>query len=105
MFLYYNYFAYLFKWARQGDSDVELFYNDYNIEAFGDLDEFMSDVDQYLAKIKDSKPAPGFEEVLYAGLPESNEEKERSANGIPYHPEVVEWFRSITSELGVDFNF
>ena len=32
---YYNYFAHLFKWARQGDSNVELFYNDYNIEAFG----------------------------------------------------------------------
>ena len=22
-----------------------------------------------------------------------------------YHPEVVEWFRSITSELNVEFNF
>ena len=77
----------------------------YNIEAFGDLNEFMSDVDQYLSKIKNSKPAPGFDEVMYAGLPENNEEKERSSNGIPYHPEVVEWFRSITSELNVDFNF
>ena len=28
---YHNYFAYLFKWARMGDPDVELFYNDYNI--------------------------------------------------------------------------
>ena len=45
----------------------------------------MSDVDQYLTRIKDSKPAPGFEEVLYAGLPENNEEKERSEKGIPYH--------------------
>ena len=77
----------------------------YNIEAFGDLDEFMSDVDQYLSKTKNSKPAPGFDAVMYAGLPENNEEKERSLNGIPYHPEVIEWFRSITSELSVDFNF
>ena len=77
----------------------------YNIEAFGDLDEFMSDVDQYLSKIKNSKPAPGFDAVMYAGLPENNEEKERSSKGIPYHPEVIEWFRSITSELSVDFNF
>ena len=36
---------------------------------------------------------------------ENNEEKERSSKGIPYHPEVIEWFRSITSELNVDFNF
>jgi endo-1,4-beta-xylanase len=29
------YFANLFKWARQGDSNAALFYNDYNIEPFG----------------------------------------------------------------------
>ena len=52
-----------------------------------------------------SKPAPGFDEVLYAGLPENNEEKERASKGITYHQEVVEWFRSITSELKVEFNF
>ena len=49
---------------------------------------------------------------MYKLIKESNlydvyhsEEKERSEKGIPYHPEVVEWFRSITSELNVDFNF
>ena len=26
---------------------------------------------------------------------------ERSKNGIPYHPEVIEWFESITSELEI----
>jgi endo-1,4-beta-xylanase len=30
-----SYFAHLFKWARQADAGVELFYNDYNIEPFG----------------------------------------------------------------------
>jgi endo-1,4-beta-xylanase len=29
------YFAQLFRWARQGDPNVDLFYNDYNIEPFG----------------------------------------------------------------------
>ena len=77
----------------------------YNIEAFGDIGEFKSDIDQYLSKIKTSKPAPGFDEVMYAGLPEDSEEKERASNGIPYHPEVIEWFRAITSELNVEFNF
>ena len=42
---------------------------------------------------------------MYAGLPEDSEEKERASNGIPYHPEVIEWFRTITSELNVEFNF
>ena len=30
-----SYFAQLFNWARQGDPNVDLFYNDYNIEPFG----------------------------------------------------------------------
>lgn len=32
---YIQYFANLFKWARQGDSNVSLFYNDYQIEPIG----------------------------------------------------------------------
>ncbi|MEP4095837.1 endo-1,4-beta-xylanase [Reichenbachiella sp.] len=32
---YLEYFASLFKWARQGDPNVPLFYNDYSIEAYG----------------------------------------------------------------------
>ena len=32
---YIEYFSNLFKWARQGDSKVPLFYNDYSVEVFG----------------------------------------------------------------------
>jgi LDH2 family malate/lactate/ureidoglycolate dehydrogenase len=77
----------------------------YNIDAFGSLDAFVKDVDEYLDRLKESKPAPGFERVLYAGLPEHEEEKERNENGIPYHPEVIDWFRSITSELNIKFKY
>jgi hypothetical protein len=34
-------------------------------------------------------------------LPEHEEEIERRANGIPYHPEVIDWFRGITGELDI----
>ena len=41
---YSEYFANLFKWARMGDSNVPLFYNDYGIEAFGtSKNNFMRD--------------------------------------------------------------
>ena len=53
---YHNYFAYLFKWARQGDPDVELFYNDYNIEAFGtSKNNFMR---TFVKKLKSDYSAP-----------------------------------------------
>lgn len=32
---YLEYFSNLFKWARQGDPNARLFYNDFSIEAFG----------------------------------------------------------------------
>ena len=53
---YHNYFAYLFKWARLGDPNVELFYNDYNIEAFGtSKNNFMR---TFLKKLKSDYSAP-----------------------------------------------
>ena len=77
----------------------------YNIDAFGDLEEFTSDLDEYLSELKSSKPALGFDRVMYAGLPEHEEEIERQEHGIPYHPEVVDWFKSITNELEIEFNY
>ena len=48
-------------------------------------------------------PAPGNERVVYAGLPEHEDNIERLENGIPYHPEVIDWFRDITSELELEW--
>ncbi len=73
----------------------------YNLEAFVDLEEFKSDMDEYMRSLQDCTPAAGQSRVVYAGLPEHEEEIERRQHGIPYHPEVIEWFQSITSELEI----
>ena len=75
----------------------------YNIEAFTDLDGFKDDMDTYMKEIREPPPIPGADRVLYAGLPEHEEEIERNENGIPYHPEVIDWFRGITGELNIDW--
>ena len=49
--------------------------------------------------LSESKPAPGQDKVTYAGLPEYEEKIERLEMGIPYHPEVIDWFKSISAEL------
>jgi LDH2 family malate/lactate/ureidoglycolate dehydrogenase len=77
----------------------------YKIDAFTDLDAFKDDMDEYLRALRDCPPAPGQDAVTYAGLPEHEEEIERSERGIPYHPEVIDWFREVTTELGVPFRF
>ncbi len=77
------------------------FFAAFDIAAFTDLDEFKDTMDSTLRKLRTTKPAPGHERVLYAGLSESEEMIDRRANGIPLHREVVEWFDHITGELGL----
>jgi LDH2 family malate/lactate/ureidoglycolate dehydrogenase len=73
----------------------------YDIAAFTDVDEFKDNMDGMLKMLRESKPAPGHERVLYPGLAEHEDEKDRRANGIPLHTEVLGWFDRITSELGI----
>ena len=75
----------------------------YNIEAFTDLDTFKDNMDQMLDTLKNTKPAPGHERVLYPGLTESEDERDRRANGIPLHKEVVQWFRDTCAEMEIPY--
>ena len=75
----------------------------YNIDAFSSVDEFTDDLDDYLDDIRNCPPVSGEKRVVYAGLLEHETELNRDENGIPYHPEVIEWFKSITTELNIDW--
>ncbi len=75
----------------------------YNIEAFTDVNSFKEMMDDYVREIKDNPPAPGHDRVVYAGLPEHEEDIERSEHGIPYHPEVIDWFRATCGELDIEW--
>ena len=77
----------------------------WNIDAFTDVTKFKSDMDIVLGGLKDTRPAPGHDRVLYPGLSEAEETDRRSRSGIPYHVEVVDWFTSIRAELDLDFEF
>ena len=73
----------------------------YRVDAFTDLDQFKDDVDAYLKRLRTSKTAPGEAQVYYAGLQEHEEEIIRKDKGIPYHPEVIGWFKEVISELSI----
>ena len=77
----------------------------YQVSAFGDAEIFKDEMDKYLKSLKETLPAPGHDRVLYAGLLEHEEELERLEKGIPYHPEVIGWFRKITAELDLPNRF
>lgn len=82
---------------RRGDSTH--YFAAYNVDAFSDVGTFKADMDAYLRRLLDSKPAPGEARVVYPGMEEAETEADRRERGIPYHPEVVEWFRSTCESL------
>ena len=73
----------------------------YSIEAFTDLEQFKTTMDEMLRTLRTAQPAPGQERVLYPGLSEAEETEHRRAHGIPLHKEVLEWFAQCTNELGI----
>jgi len=82
--------------------DVSHHFMAYRIDAFTDPERFKDGMDTFLRGLRETRPAPGEERVFYPGLPEHEVEGERRERGIPYHPDVVEWFRRTATELGVD---
>jgi L-2-hydroxycarboxylate dehydrogenase (NAD+) len=73
----------------------------YDISAFTDVRTFKQNMDVYMKSLQDTTPAPGHDRVVYAGLPEYEARLEREEKGIPYHPEVIEWFQDICKELDI----
>ena len=77
----------------------------YNIESFMDTKEFKSTMDEFLRMLKSTKPAKGHDRVFYPGLPEAECEVKYRAEGIPLHPEVVEWIQTTCKGLAVKCAF
>jgi LDH2 family malate/lactate/ureidoglycolate dehydrogenase len=76
----------------------------YDVSAFGDLDEFKTNMDGMLKGLRETKPMPGQDRVLYAGLPEAEVLEERTKNGVPLHPEVIDWFKGICAEYEIFYD-
>jgi L-2-hydroxycarboxylate dehydrogenase (NAD+) len=83
---------------RRGDSAH--YFAAWNIAAFSDPAVFKADMDAYLRRLLDCAPAPGERRVVYPGVEEAEAEAARRARGIPYHPEVIDWFRRTCAEVG-----
>lgn len=78
------------------------FFMALDIAKFCDVSQFKDDMDQYLRGLLECKPAPGETRVVYPGIPEAEAEQERKEQGIPYHPEVIDWFKTTLGELQLE---
>ena len=63
----------------------------YNVAGFDDPDHFKDEMDGWLQMMKSTRPAPGHDRVLVAGQPEAEMEAVRRQEGIPLHPDVVQF--------------
>jgi LDH2 family malate/lactate/ureidoglycolate dehydrogenase len=75
----------------------------FDIPSFSKLEDFKSDMDEYLTELLECPTASGEGRVLYSGFPEAETTADREKNGIPYHPEVIEWFKEATSEINLEW--
>lgn len=80
-------------------ADSAHYFMAYNVTAFTDPDGFKADMDAYLDRLLSCKTAPGETRVVYPGIPEHEAELERAEHGIPYHPEVIDWFKTTCASL------
>jgi LDH2 family malate/lactate/ureidoglycolate dehydrogenase len=86
-------------------ADVSHHFLAYKIDAFCDPDEFTAHMEAFLKGLRETPPAAGHDRVLYAGLAEHETEADRRQNGIPYHPDVVQYFVDTAARYDIDAAF
>lgn len=72
-----------------------------SIEAFGDVDTFKQTADTIFASFRNSTPFPGQSPVRIPGQSRPEIRRERAANGIPLHPNLVKVLAEIAGELNI----
>jgi LDH2 family malate/lactate/ureidoglycolate dehydrogenase len=88
-----------------GDTEnVNHFFGAWRVDAFVPVAEFKVLMDERLRELKGTRPAPGFDRVQVAGLPEWESQQDRLANGIPLHPTVIDMLRGYADRDGIAFD-
>jgi LDH2 family malate/lactate/ureidoglycolate dehydrogenase len=90
--------------AKLGPNSHNHFVAAISISAFVDLEDFKRTMDEFVCMLRTTPPAPGHERVLVPGQLEWEAEQNRRSNGIPLHPEVLDWLKKTSEEFGVSCN-
>ena len=91
--------------GRDGDKqNVNHFFGAWRIDAFLPAGEFKTLMDERLRELKATPPAPGFDRVQVAGLPEWERQQERTAHGIPLHADVLAMLRGQAERDGIPYD-
>lgn len=102
--------------GADNDIDMPNFWNDLqtlpnigyfmgaiDISKFCELDVFKARVDAIFGRIKASRPAPGFSEVMLPGEIEFNLTQKNAAEGIDLSPATLREFKELSEHYGVEY--
>jgi len=78
------------------------FFGAMRIDAFRPAEEFKAEMDRWINRIRDSKPAEGEQQVLIPGDPERAAHKTRMSEGIPLLPAVIDNLNRLSMEFNVN---
>jgi LDH2 family malate/lactate/ureidoglycolate dehydrogenase len=81
--------AYVPMPENQPGKGIGHFFGAMRIDAFRTAESFKSDMDLWIQRFRNAKPAEGFDKVIVPGDPEREMESDRRKNGIPLLDEVV----------------
>jgi len=76
-----------------------------DVSFFGDLDDYVSRVENLESFVKDSKKAPGVEEIYLPGEMEFNREEESKKTGVPVEEKVLNELRQLAEDLDINIDF
>ena len=80
------------------------FFGALNIEAFTELESFYDEMASMKATLRAAPRLPGAGPLTFAGEPEALKEADYRANGVPYHPSILEGLRRLAGEIGVEYD-
>lgn len=81
--------AYVPMPENQPGKGIGHFFGAMRIDAFRTAEAFKTDMDLWIQRFRNAKPAEGFDKVIVPGDPEREMEADRRKNGIPLLDEVV----------------
>jgi len=79
------------------------FFGAMKIDAFRPTLDFKNNMDFWIRRFKEAKPAAGGPAVIIPGQPEAMAQKDRELNGIPLLPYVYDELTKLGSEMGINF--
>ena len=89
-------------WARGGHGVNGVFLQVIAVEEMQPLEEFFDKVDQLIARVKSSRPAPGFDEILLPGEKARRTEARQLTDGIAMDEGTWAKLQQLAANFGVE---